>query len=1093
MISHLRVFISSTMDLEAERDAVSDVISQLEQAPIRMEFFTARNQSPEEVCLTEVSKCDIYIGLFGKRYGFVPSEENPEKLSVVALEFEKARELKIPTLIFIQKGAVGRDSELERFLEQISNFKRGIFRRTFDTIDELKYWVLASLVYYLSNRTDDAEQRAKFEKLAPSESLFRRYVSKVCEFVDLKGIYQLRRVVQLRLEDIYVPLNLKPVSTLMDQALEMTADEIGDSSSVELTFPGPFPMIVRGHYGRVALPSERLDGTDRVVGEEELSHVVMRNKNIVVLGPPGCGKTTLLRHLAGNLVMDKESGLVPFLVPLREYARFLKNETDQSILHYLDYYFRSHGPPLPTQFVSRQLASGNCVVMLDGLDEILSERDRISAASNIEEFAACFGKDNVIIVSSRMSAYRMAQISNFGHFMIQKMTLPKMKEFMTKWFQMVEGVDQSEECKRVINQLASDVGLLSLSANPLMLSLICLAGLQGIPIPRKKGDLYDICVRTLLSSWEVKKGFQPKFNEPQKYDILKAIAFDFIEKRRVTATEYELRSFIEEKLESFQLSASQRMDVAAALLKHIIERSGLFIEREPNTYGFVHLGLRDYLAALYLAGIDDVKRMFDTCLLARLHNANYEQTIILTSRCLTNQSSERASILVNSVLNAKTAYEEYIHMDLILASKCLFESGISYGEVVREILHRISIILKSGSETERELTMRVFNEIDFELYDAFLSTLILDLDPQVSVGLVEMMSFGGMIPESCEFCERALMLLRNEALSDKASSRKASRAIGVWAARGSQKALSQAFEIIRKGGMIAGACAESVVPLAREDLNVRKELLGIVDENGSTSSKVDLLRYLMHVIPDEIKERANKISNDESERPELRKMAAMIYRYATATEAEVDSLRNQMGIKLIESMLRGKPYDRDPIELLVIEPPITEELAKKILTKIPEVYQANRKVTLRLAQVLRDFAKTSPSFIAEVKSFAQRSRESGTLANRRALAYVLAEIGPLQVEEEALFLVELVESTEEFNVARRAALNMLSNVLGWDEYSARLLKLSTDREVNRNLFSLLIRSKLDKKELLQAILGQIRIGDTEPIYYLHMLIEQGFE
>jgi hypothetical protein len=57
MNPHIRVFISSTMDLKEERDAINEVVNLIEGIPVRMELFTARSQSPEEVCVEEVWIC----------------------------------------------------------------------------------------------------------------------------------------------------------------------------------------------------------------------------------------------------------------------------------------------------------------------------------------------------------------------------------------------------------------------------------------------------------------------------------------------------------------------------------------------------------------------------------------------------------------------------------------------------------------------------------------------------------------------------------------------------------------------------------------------------------------------------------------------------------------------------------------------------------------------------------------------------------------------------------------------------------------------------------------------------------------------------
>ena len=102
------------MDLKEERKAVTEVINQIKAIPIKMEFFEARNDSPEKVCLKELSKSQIYIGIFADKYGSVPLENNPKNLSVTVMEYKKAKELGIPTLVFI-KDCPNRDHSLRVF------------------------------------------------------------------------------------------------------------------------------------------------------------------------------------------------------------------------------------------------------------------------------------------------------------------------------------------------------------------------------------------------------------------------------------------------------------------------------------------------------------------------------------------------------------------------------------------------------------------------------------------------------------------------------------------------------------------------------------------------------------------------------------------------------------------------------------------------------------------------------------------------------------------------------------------------------------------------------------------------------------------
>jgi adenylate kinase family enzyme len=1085
------------MDLRDERNAVKEAVNQIEGIPIAMELFTSRSQSPEEVCTEEVSKCDLYVGIFGKRYGFVPVADNPRELSASVIEFEKARELEIPTLIFVQRD-IDRDLELKKFLKRVSDYKKGIFRKTFGSIGELKYWVLASFVHHLSKKVSRAEERDQLEKLVMDESLYKRFVEETCEYVDFKGVYQLRRVVQLRLDDIYVPLKLKESTALQQQSLEISDKEMKASRGVELAYPllihgikdrfAPFPIYIR----------QRKDSTsplDSVQREMDLREILSANKKLVILGAPGSGKTTILRHLAGALVGEDYSGLVPILLPLREYGRYLKSETDLSILDYLTRYFRAHGLQLPQEFFKRHLSSGRCVVMLDGLDEILDERDRIEASSRIEEFAACFSEGNTIVVSSRISAYRNVQMSGFDHYKIQRLTQGQVSDFISKWFENVEGVKESYESRRFISLVISDTKLLSLSMNPLMLSLICLIGLQGIPIPRKRADLYDVCVKTLISSWEARKGFQGVLTEPQGFDALKSLAYLFLEERKVTATEYEILSFTKKFLKKANLSEDEIRDQARVLLKNMTERAGLLVEREPNVYGFVHLGLRDYLAALHLAGVDNIRDMFHSLLLPKLHNIDYERVICLCSRCITHQSVSRAQILLNEILNAETPYEEYTHLDLVLAARCLFSSGISYGETARRILEKIDFVLKNRSDDERTILLEAFREIDFELFASFLSTLIKELQADVAIDLIYTVAREGIVSEESEFSDIALELLDQEIISGSSFAKEAADALGTWAARGSKKALALATAIIEKGVGVAERCAAIVVPIARRDPDMLDKMLRIIDNKDSGLRKYMLLA-LYDIAPSRVIEKTISIIEDKNEDLRLKKIAKYVQKYSKTTEEEARSLANRAGVDFVKSLLERKDLaaitDKEAVGLILVGVPSEKELLKR-LDQLHQIFEANHILAFRLLQLFNYVTPEYSTLNREIKDFAQRLSQEENSVNRRLLAYMLTEVETLEIGKDKSLLIELAEDGEEFTVARRAAITRLANISISERDYARLLKLSSDREISNNLFYTLSSHDFDKHVPVQVLAEEVKRGQTHLIEILSFFVQRSYK
>src|SRR4051812_18052061 len=96
-----KVFIGSTShDLASERDAIRGALERMRDASsIAMEVFGSRTESPKEVCLAEVAHADIYIGIFGARYGYIDPGSD---LSMTELEYRAALHREIPCLIYIK-------------------------------------------------------------------------------------------------------------------------------------------------------------------------------------------------------------------------------------------------------------------------------------------------------------------------------------------------------------------------------------------------------------------------------------------------------------------------------------------------------------------------------------------------------------------------------------------------------------------------------------------------------------------------------------------------------------------------------------------------------------------------------------------------------------------------------------------------------------------------------------------------------------------------------------------------------------------------------------------------------------------------------
>ncbi len=147
------VFVSSTYsDLSEHRNAVKEQISRRKMVFIGMEHFGANpdNYPPASVIIEEVKKADVYIGVFGVRYGYI---DQATGLSMTELEYREAKASNKPMLLYVIKETANvKVSDIEQDnigREKLKALKKEIMMNKvvykFDTVADLEKQVYADL------------------------------------------------------------------------------------------------------------------------------------------------------------------------------------------------------------------------------------------------------------------------------------------------------------------------------------------------------------------------------------------------------------------------------------------------------------------------------------------------------------------------------------------------------------------------------------------------------------------------------------------------------------------------------------------------------------------------------------------------------------------------------------------------------------------------------------------------------------------------------------------------------------------------------------------------------------------------------------
>ena len=181
----MNVFISSTFsDLQDYRNRAVETVNQYKCQVLAMEFFGAQPEKPQAVCEKEIAECDIFIGLYAHRYGFVPEGETK---SITQLEYELARKLGKDCLCFIVDKKQAwlpelmeweKAKELQEFLKKV---KDELTTTSFTTPPDFGHKLATSLGKLLQNKQQgDAEEKpsghpTRFIPLAPTPFLAHPY------------------------------------------------------------------------------------------------------------------------------------------------------------------------------------------------------------------------------------------------------------------------------------------------------------------------------------------------------------------------------------------------------------------------------------------------------------------------------------------------------------------------------------------------------------------------------------------------------------------------------------------------------------------------------------------------------------------------------------------------------------------------------------------------------------------------------------------------------------------------------------------------------------------------------------------------------
>ncbi|MGA4838157.1 NACHT domain-containing protein [Streptomyces sp. G45] len=436
-------------------------------------------------------------------------------------------------------------------------------------------------------------------------------------------------------------------------------------------------------------PAGRAGAQQRV---ERAEVALSGSRRTLIRGLAGSGKTTLLQWLACATAtaqlpapLEELRSSVAFVLPLRTLAR--RGELPEPTA-----YLEAVGCPFaaaqPEGWIDRVLGAGRGLLLVDGLDEV-PKAMRERTGHWLRDLAAAYGRSR-LVVTTRPNAVPDFWLSDlqFRELTVRPMSRGDVGVFVSRWHAAAKREAPDKDVRAHLDVLEAELrdkvrakrDLALLTTTPLLCALVCaLHRDRRGRLPHDRMELYAAALSMLLirrdQEREVNAPEGVELSERESIQLLQKLAYWLIRNGQTELSRTTAEFLIDEAL-PLMPSVAEQGD-AAAILAHLLGRTGLLRAPTADTVHFVHRTFQDYLGAKAAVETKDLPLLVnnahddqweDVIRMAVAHARPDERADLLgrlTERAAVNgQSSTRLTLLALACLQHATELSASVRAEI---------------------------------------------------------------------------------------------------------------------------------------------------------------------------------------------------------------------------------------------------------------------------------------------------------------------------------------------------------------------------------------------------------------------------------------------